>query len=395
MGDVEIAMSLSDLARELNRAIILGEDMWKMTLLSIISPYAPRVQLNGLDIRPNLHMLMAGDVSTAKSAIIELAKKIAPKWDSITKATDASLEGSSNSVVEFTQGLLESASDGILVVPEFQSHRFASIQILREALDGHEVRIFKRGQMRAFTPNITLIAACNPIDDFYNTKKEMRNQVAYKEGLISRFDFVIPLLASAKLNAAVVEEINLFGSASTPVDLSSIAAELSATRGALRKITSVSITNEQQRRMKDVFKFHNQRKLRNRPFLVLRDLETICRLVNALVAFNAREHAQTAQLLATDLEVDQAISIWESLLMLRQEFYTSTIRSLQTLDDKILDAIAKKGTEHTEAIKEIICNQNHLCSEATFYRRLSNLVSSGQVQHQKGPGATVTAAVGA
>jgi DNA replicative helicase MCM subunit Mcm2 (Cdc46/Mcm family) len=386
-------MSLIDIARTLNQTIILGEDVWRMALLSVISPYAPRVTLNGLKVRANLNLLMAGDVSTAKSAVIEVLKKIAPRWNSITKATDASLEGSSNSISDFTTGLLESASDGILVIPEFQSHYFNSIQTLREALDGNEIRIFKRGQMRNFTPNITLIAACNPKEDFYTTKRELRSQIGYKEGLITRFDILIPMLASAKLNEAVVDKMNLFGEATAAVDLEEIANQLAEVRAAMRKVDSTSITPDQQTRIKDSFKLHNQRKLRNRPFLILRDLEVVCRLVNSIVTFNIRSHSiHEGKVLASDDEVNLAINLWEYLLALREEFYTETTRSIQTLDDRILEAIKSKGTEHTEAVKAIICDQMRLCSEATFYRRLSNLVSLGQVKHQKGPGATVTAA---
>ncbi|GAH49296.1 unnamed protein product, partial [marine sediment metagenome] len=57
------------LARQLNELVIFGADAWELTLYSLMSPFAPRFLMNALDYRPNLHEMLAGDISTAKSKI--------------------------------------------------------------------------------------------------------------------------------------------------------------------------------------------------------------------------------------------------------------------------------------------------------------------------------------
>lgn len=383
--------NLISLAQALNDIIIIGEDQWRLILLSIVSTYAPRLKMNGLDIRNNLHVLFPGDVSTAKSQIINVIKKIAPKWESISKATEPSLEGASISNTEMRAGLLETASDGMLLIPEFQSAYFSHIQVLREALDGSEVRVVKRAQMRAFTPNITLVGACNPSDDFFNDEYPMRKQIGYKEGLMTRFDIVIPLLASPDLNERVIEKMSLFEATPAGVDWKRMAECLDRIQTRLKPIKQITITQSQAAVLKRAFLLHNRRTLRGRPFVLLRDMETLCRLTNAITAFfSTFIPPEMNTLTVKDEHIDLAVSLWESILAMREQFYNNMTRQMDSLDDLILKEIENQGgLAFVTEVKEAICEQKKLCGTTTFYKRLSELTAQGMLMRKKGPAASV------
>lgn len=381
--------NFDSLAETLNSVIILSEDAWKPIILSMLSPYAPRPMLNSLEIRPNLHTMFAGDVSTAKSAVLNIVKKVATKWESISKATEPSMEGSAVGK-DIKAGILERASGGLLVIPEFQSVFFQHVQVLREALDGAEIRIYKKGQERKFTPNVTMMTACNPKNDFFKNAN-LREQVTFKEGLLTRFDVLIPLIASADLNEKVLEKLTLFGESATGVDWGIMAKWFKRVSKRMKRVTQVTIADGHEEQLKEAFKRHNKRRLRGRPFLILRDMETLMRLVNVVTAFEARS---TGVVTASDAQIAGAIGLWENLLTYRREFYLNQTRLVRSLSDEIYDVIeAGKGPVEVADVIEEICVSQQLCSPSTVYRKLQSLKRQGFIKHKKGHDATVEAVI--
>jgi len=383
-----VKQSLDELSQALNGIIILGEDNWKTLLLAMMSPYAPRIPLSGVEVRNNLHTLLVGDSGSAKTQTLNVIKKVAPKWESISKASEPSLEGSAVTKT-IKPGILETASDGILLVSEFQSAYYSHTQILREALDCSEIRIFKKGESRIYTPNVTLMANCNPSDDFFQQGLKLREQVKFKEGILSRFDVLIPLLVSPELNEQVLERLVLFGRSPAGVEWKSLQDFFQRRSKLMSNVQQTGISVDQEACLKDVFKKHNRRRqLDKRPFLTLRDVETLMRLLNTLTAFE--NTVSTRVVNPSDAQLEVAIGLWEHLLALRQEFYSERIRRVLTISQQILQYVETKGgSSKVEDVKAEICDDRKLCSTATLYRKLNRLEEQGRISHKKGPEASV------
>ena len=154
-------------------------------------------------------------------------------------------------------------------------------------------------------------------------------------------------------------------------------------------ITKVVITEEQQETIRAVFKQKNKRDERdrlldNRPFVLLRDLETLARLVNVIASVNfARRQVDEGGVLhATDEDVEKAIALWESLLHIRIQLYSKNMdksRMLYSTGDEIVMFIAhalKHTDEDTVLLQDVleeIVARRQLISQATFYREIEKM----------------------
>ena len=92
---------------------------------------------------------------------------------------------------EIEEGVIDWANNGTIIVEEF-TNAFAKMPLFRRVMDCEEVTIFKKGSQKNMQVNTTMLAACNPDADFFleevNGKPvSFRNQIAFKEGIISRY----------------------------------------------------------------------------------------------------------------------------------------------------------------------------------------------------------------
>jgi len=161
------------IALDLNRIVIFGPSFWELTLYSIMSPHAPRLLINNLDYRANIHEMLAGDISTAKSKILKICKLIAPKMMVVDVTTKASFEGvaPTRSGGEIEAGILDHAKNGLMIVEEY-TNNFAKMPLMRRAMDGEYIEIHKKGSSKGIDVNTTMMAACNPEGDFFREETE-------------------------------------------------------------------------------------------------------------------------------------------------------------------------------------------------------------------------------
>jgi len=316
--DVE-DMSIGDIAAGLNRIVVLDEDVWQLILYSLLSPYCPRVRINSMPARANLHTLLVGDIASGKSRICKIVETISPKASRIARVTEASLEGiAMKGYIE--PGVIDLCNNGILIFPEFHT-LYEKFKILREAMDCSRLTIIKGGETKQVNVNITFFAGCNPRQDFFQMGRKLRGQVPFKEGILSRFDILIPLVTTCEKNKRLLDNINIFGNCAEWVDLMKIGNTLSGISKEISKVKEVTLCSEQRRRVKLVFLTHNQ-DIGKRPLLLLRDLETISRLIN-VIAVSARFYERdpyNSVVQATDEDVEKAIDLWESLIDITYSF---------------------------------------------------------------------------
>jgi len=393
------------IALDLDRIVIFGPRNWELTLYSLMSPHAPRLLINNLDYRANIHGMLAGDISTAKSKILKISKLIAPKMMVVDETTKARFEGSAptRSGDEIEDGLLDLAMNGVMIVEEY-TNAFARMPLMRRAMDGEYIEIHKKGSSKGIDVNTTILAACNPEGDFFREEVEgnFRQQITFKEGILSRFDVLILLTATQVKNELIIEKMNLMSTRSPldDIDFAAIKEDLEILAEGMKSgsITRVTMTPKQELMVKEAFLNQNtrdikQRLLRNRPLVILRDLENLTRLVNVIATVNfSKRMIKNGLLKAKDEDIDKAIQLWENLIKLRVEIYGHSNRNFMTVKDEILVFTMRaqvhnqnRGEEAMVPISEVyaeIVDRAKFIGKTTFYKELQTLRETGEIVQQ-------------
>lgn len=370
---------IEELASELNRIVILGRETWELILYAIMSPFAPKININNLLERANLHFLFVGDVSTAKSKVDKIVERISPKATKISKSTEASFEGVAKQET-IQEGIIDYANCGVLIIPEFRKS-FERFEILREVMDCDTITIVKAGQEKTKRVNMTFFAGCNPRSDFFQSETTLRDQILFSDGVLSRIDILIPMMATKEKNELLVPQIDIFGTKLPKVTLEDMQERLKTlSTGMVGLVTAIILTEKQVQTIRQAFLSQNQ-KLRNRPLLVLRDLDTLCRLVNVITATNfpKRESLHDGEIQAEDTDVQKAIELWEEIIAQRKTLYTSKHRLIITLKEKIMIEILRRGNNvrQNELKKDLV--EQGLCSAKTIERKINQLATDGKI----------------
>ena len=385
--DAAIKTDFEELARDLNVLVIVGVDVWELTLYCLMSPNAPRFLMNALDYRPNVHEMLAGDISTAKSKVLKISKMIAPKMLVVDDTTKPTFEGvaPTRSGDDIEEGVIDWANDGVMIVEEFTT-KFAKMPLFRRVMDGEYIQIHKKGSSKGLQANITMLTACNPDDDFFQEEMNFRKQIPFKEGVLSRFDVLIPLTATQLKNEIIVDKIDLFGTkVEGLIDFNEVQTRLTTLAKGMKQIHFVLLTEEQKKRLRDTFKDQNRRNvIKNRPLVILRDVETLARLVNVIATVNfSRRKIQDGLLFADDEDIDKAIQLWENLLNYRVQLYARSSRNLTTISEEFVIHLSRiGGTENwipQDELYEEFVNIQRKIGRSTFYNEIRSLLEEGRI----------------
>lgn len=364
---------IEHIARELNSIIVLDECVWELILYSALSPFAPKFLVSGVPARAVLHTMLLGEVATAKSKVFGLIEALAPKSYSITRSTLPSLEGVATAG-EIKEGVVDRANNGVLVIKEF---REVDQSFLRELMDCSTIKIEKRGFVKEIDVNVALLVGVNPREDFFERGTILRQQVDFQEGLLRRFDVLILLLSTTEKNAALLNMMELFGGNPLTNDFKETLATLAT---GMEEIKRVCLSDEYKERLKRAFIDLNT-DLNGMPLLTLRDLETLCRLVNVIATANFyQREVKNSVLTANDQDVENAVSLWETLIDLRRKLYTSTERHITTIEDTILELL-KNGEMTATELKDAIVGRG-LCSSRTVERKVNRFVEYGVIARE-------------
>lgn len=390
---------IEELSEKLNRVIIFGPPLWEMVLYGLMSPNAPRMIINNLDYRASAHIMLAGDISTAKSKIEKIAKLIAPKMVEVDKLTEPSLEGVYKMGEGIQEGIIDQAEYGSVIIEEFDP-AVAKMKLFRRIMDNETITVQKGGEVKSKYVTTQVLTACNPKDDFFIEETSFRPQLQYKEGVLSRFDLLIPLTATQLKNELLLDKLHVMTGSELEeeIDYDAIKEQLTTIAQGMRSLVKrVMITKEQEAKLKEAFRIHNEidfrrRLLKNRPLVLMRDLETLGRLVNIITAvnFDKRKNDVDGVYYASDEDIDKAIQLWENLLQFRKQLYGGRgDRNITTVGDEIVLYIhrisdtTKDNWVKLESVKRHIVKEQGLCGRSTFYKEWKNLVNQGRIV-QKG-----------
>lgn len=160
----------------------------------------------GAKVRGNFHILLVGDPGGAKSTLLKIAQKFAPKAMYVA-GTGVSGVGLSATVVRdeliggytLEAGALVLCNNGLLCLDELDKVDDVFKKALHEPLAEETVSVSKANIHATLIAQTSVLAAANPKHGSYSEYDSIYSQIDLATTLINRFDLVYPI-REAKLS---------------------------------------------------------------------------------------------------------------------------------------------------------------------------------------------------
>jgi len=294
---------------------IKGYETVKLAIVLQLFGGVSRVNPDGTRVRGDIHILLVGDPSVAKSQILRAVKQIAPRAV-LTTGYSSSGAGLTVTAVKgedgkwtIEAGALVLADRGIALIDELEKMNKNDRRYILEALEQQTISISKAGINATLNSRCSVLAAANPKRGRFNKFEPLVEQIDIEPPLLSRFDLVFVImdepderkdeeLADFILSDNVEEK-----KPEIPVDL--LRKYVLYVR---RTITDVKIDEEAKKRLKEFYKkLRSMSKEDNTIAITARQLEALRRLTEA----SAKARLSNV---ATVEDAERAISIFRKCL---------------------------------------------------------------------------------
>jgi len=150
------------------------------------------------ETRGDIHVLLVGDPSTAKSQLMLALTKIAPRCEYIV-GTGASGVGLTASAIKteggwiLKAGALVLADKGIACIDELEKISNDEVQNIHSALEQGIVTLHKAGKNVRLSAQCAVLAAANPASGRYQKNSPLSENINLSPSLLSRFDLIFIL----------------------------------------------------------------------------------------------------------------------------------------------------------------------------------------------------------
>ena len=371
-----------------SQVIYFVEDLWFMSILQCASIYAPPIMKGGRPIRSTIHILNVGDISTAKSNFASLVAGLFPKTTKADIISEKDWEGvavKEKGGWRILPSLPERASDGLLILSEFDKQMQKREGLIRGVLDNVVIDGHKGGVAYRYKANVGVLADANPKGDFFQDNMNFRGQIKLKEGNISRMDYIKPQFLTEEVIDEIMERDTKMYAEHEEVgdlNLNDIRFILKTIRDALTgKLGNpqpkyVKLDVDEIRKLKNYLRSKKVRS--NMPVIIPRTLEKVVRVVVASCCFHIlqRKMGGKGELIAEEQDYENAKRYIDYQTHNLKILYEHMLREgVETLDNIIYRRIVEAGKVELKTF----VSTNKECSMSTAYRVVSSLEDKGLV----------------
>ncbi|KAG6499285.1 hypothetical protein ZIOFF_039042 [Zingiber officinale] len=152
---------------------------------------------DGVRLRGDVHVLLLGDPSTAKSQFLKFVEKTAPvavytsgKGSSAAGLTASVIRDSSSREFYLEGGAMVLADGGVVCIDEFDKMRPEDRVAIHEAMEQQTISIAKAGITTVLNSRTSVLAAANPPSGRYDDLKSTQDNIDLQTTILSRFDLI-------------------------------------------------------------------------------------------------------------------------------------------------------------------------------------------------------------
>jgi len=336
---------------------IYGNDYIKESVLYLLLG-GVRKDLEDVNIRGDINVLLVGDPGTAKSQMLNFAAKVAPRGLMTTGrgSTAAGLTaavvkegGTGNFILE--AGALVLADKGVCCIDEIDKMRDEDRGAIHPAMEQQIVPIAKGGIVATLNARCSILAAANPTLGRYNPYQTIAQNITLPVTILSRFDliFILKDTPDSQLDGDIAEHIlelhRAAASSNPPLDIQFMRKYISYAKRIKPRLTEAVIE-----RFKEFYV-----KMRNASVeggeasavaITARQLESLVRLAEARARAHLREEVTiedaegVINLMQKSLE-QVGIDVTTGQIDI-DILYTGKPRSLQNQLQKVLQVISER-----------------------------------------------------
>jgi len=365
-------------------------DLWRAIFLGIASLKAPPIRQGSRVHSPGTDVLMVGEFSTAKSDVLGLVKKLAPKCMVKSNFTPVRFTGTVDREGNLRPGIALEANGGVLCVDELDKllRRYPVLDgLFRMAQSQHHIDHGTFNGDVDYDTTFLTVAGANPVGDRFS-ETVIADQVPFKEGFLSRYAYIKPLAYSmGKVDGIAGFMASTWFSDEEPsevLDAGTIRSMFAALYARLMEVNRVAVSRELLAELHERFT-EVQEDVAGLPLLSTRDMGSAMRYLNASAAlYVAQRDVVDGMIIAMREDLENALFMLDATAQVRRTMLMSTrnavaVTPLDRAHSILRNELERQGELGRKQAVEILMERLQL-SQATAYRYLENLALRGDIE---------------